>query len=765
MKVLIVDDKSDNLDFLQFILERNQIEPLPAINGKEALEILQKEKVDLIISDILMPVMDGFQLCRICKSDEKLHKIPFIFYTATYTGKEDEKFAYSLGADQFIRKPADPVVFIQLINKVVREAKAKGPENTLKPLVPKVSEKQFLGNYSNRLIERLENNLIKLEKAETKYLNQFNYISDFIFSVDENGYFLSVNNRAIDFGFQPNQLIGKHLTGFLTAEGKKIINNELYKIARLRVNRLSKFELEMVDGNKQTLFIELSLSAVYKKGDFVGLYGSIYDLSERKQAQLEIETLYRLNQNLIDAIPFGITIMDEDANVIFLNKAMTELSPSAAIGKKCWESCNPDFTEPCAHCPLEKQIEVGYADSLETDELFPGRIFIITHKGIEFKGKKALMNIYQDQTQIRQAQIREEISYQITNVSLSIDNLPALGKFVHLELSRIINTDHFFLALLNEEKGTFEIPYQANTDKKNSSSFAAEHSLAAYVLKKNKTIKLSEGEILELVDKGKIKVEGEIPLFWIGVPLVHHGNSMGVAVVQSFKGNHSVGAKEQDVLEYFAPHLSLVINHFTSQQKLQQTLERALESDRLKLSFLRNLSHEIRTPMNGILGFTSLLSSSKLKSEEKEKYSRMVQQSSQRMLNTINDLVDVAMITTGQIEVSKKAFELAPLLQLIYDQYQESAKQKKLEFELETVSIPSGFTMESDRDKIQKIISKLVDNAIKFTKQGKLKLKAEVQEQNLLIAVSDTGIGIPENRQTAIFDRFVQADIEDKDAY
>jgi CheY-like chemotaxis protein len=78
MKVLFVDDKSDNRDFLQFILERNQIESLPAINGKEVLEILQKEKVDLIISDILMPVMDGFQFCRICKSDESMNTT-FIF--------------------------------------------------------------------------------------------------------------------------------------------------------------------------------------------------------------------------------------------------------------------------------------------------------------------------------------------------------------------------------------------------------------------------------------------------------------------------------------------------------------------------------------------------------------------------------------------------------------------------------------------------------------------------------------------------------------
>ncbi len=104
MKILIVDDMEDGLYMLETILKGNGYEVLTALNGLEALSKLKKESVDIIISDIMMPRMDGFQFCRECKKDDDLKKIPFIFYTATYTGQKDEEFALSLGAVKFIKK-------------------------------------------------------------------------------------------------------------------------------------------------------------------------------------------------------------------------------------------------------------------------------------------------------------------------------------------------------------------------------------------------------------------------------------------------------------------------------------------------------------------------------------------------------------------------------------------------------------------------------------------------------------------------------------
>lgn len=107
MKVLIVDDRAEERYLLETILKGKGYDVVSSGDRKEALERLKEGGISIIISDILMPVMDGFQLCKEVKSNEKLKDIPFIFYTATYTDERDEELALSVGADKFIRKPMD----------------------------------------------------------------------------------------------------------------------------------------------------------------------------------------------------------------------------------------------------------------------------------------------------------------------------------------------------------------------------------------------------------------------------------------------------------------------------------------------------------------------------------------------------------------------------------------------------------------------------------------------------------------------------------
>ncbi len=164
MKILIVDDMEVNLELLEARLEGSGYEVTCAKNGIEALERLKSDSIDMIISDILMPKMDGFQLCRECKKDDTLRKIPFIFYTATYTDKKDEEFALSLGAVRFIVKPMEHKRFMETIEGIL-----ESHEKALLPPSKIPVEKEetvYLKEYSERLIKKLDQKIFQLEETE-----------------------------------------------------------------------------------------------------------------------------------------------------------------------------------------------------------------------------------------------------------------------------------------------------------------------------------------------------------------------------------------------------------------------------------------------------------------------------------------------------------------------------------------------------------------------------------------------------------------------
>ncbi|MFZ2656132.1 MAG: response regulator [Victivallales bacterium] len=161
-RILIVDDKEENNYLLRALLQGNGYEVEVASNGSDALLKARKNPPDLIISDILMPVMDGFALCREWRKDERLESIPFVFYTATYTDERDEKFALGIGADRFIVKPQEPDVFMEIIRKTARQS---ANQSTAQAKPPEADESVYLKQYNETLIRKLENKMEQLEKT------------------------------------------------------------------------------------------------------------------------------------------------------------------------------------------------------------------------------------------------------------------------------------------------------------------------------------------------------------------------------------------------------------------------------------------------------------------------------------------------------------------------------------------------------------------------------------------------------------------------
>ena len=168
MRIIVVDDLKENRYLLQKLLEGHNYTVETASNGIEALELARKKPPDMIITDTLMPKMDGFQLCRELKRDEGLKDVPVLFYSATYTDEKSRKLAFDIGAVEYIIKPQEPDVFVKIVNKIWDKYSKGETKPTKKPL----EEKIYMKMYSERLIHKLEKKMLDLEKSEKriKYL-------------------------------------------------------------------------------------------------------------------------------------------------------------------------------------------------------------------------------------------------------------------------------------------------------------------------------------------------------------------------------------------------------------------------------------------------------------------------------------------------------------------------------------------------------------------------------------------------------------------
>ncbi len=202
-----------------------------------------------------------------------------------------------------------------------------------------------------------------------------------------------------------------------------------------------------------------------------------------------------------------------------------------------------------------------------------------------------------------------------------------------------------------------------------------------------------------------------------------------------------------------------------TEQELMNAKEKAEASDKLKTAFINNISHEIRTPLNGILGFGQLIIDSELTADQRVEYFKIVQKSSNRLMNTVSDYMDMARIVSGTMEVHKNEFLLQPLFSEIIENTAPLCAEKKIDFEAVIPKESPDKTIYSDSEIIRKTLNILLDNALKFAKVGSISCGYVLKSDFIEFFVKDSGVGIAPDKLELIFGMFTQEETSNTRGY
>ncbi|MBN1690682.1 MAG: PAS domain S-box protein [Dehalococcoidia bacterium] len=346
-RLLIADDNAQNLYLLETILKSQGYEVISAGNGAEALESALKHLPDIIVTDILMPVMDGFELCRRWRAHELLSQIPFIFYTATYTDLKDENFALSLGADRFVIKPQQPEMLVKIIREVLNKPR-KVKQVSLKKSPEKETEE--LQQYNEVLFRKLEKKVKQLEdvitkqqktedelrESELKHRSLIAQSPDGIFIVDLNGNFLAVNRVICEnLKYSEAELLSMGIWDIVPAEYVEQHKKRLAEIMTGKApNEAAEYVVRGKDG--ELYVVEISSAPYYEGGKLAGFQGIARDITARKKTEDLLRASEEKYRSLVENINDVLYTLDNEGTITYVSPVVERLSKykvSELIGK------------------------------------------------------------------------------------------------------------------------------------------------------------------------------------------------------------------------------------------------------------------------------------------------------------------------------------------------------------------------------------------------------------------------------------------------
>jgi PAS domain S-box-containing protein len=294
--------------------------------------------------------------------------------------------------------------------------------------------------------------------------------------------------------------------------------------------------------------------------------------------------------------------------------------------------------------------------------------------------------------------------------------------------------------------------------------FKKEISKSGMIHKFESTLKVEGGSIIHISESARMVCDKE------GKPVYYEG--IVEDITERKKADEAIRQSEMILKRKNEEYMTLNSKLIESNKMIVQinkelitAREKAEESDKLKTAFLANMSHEIRTPMNAIIGFSEILLKPDLSNEKQDEFTRIINMSCHQLLSVVNDMIDIARIETGQLDIHIGKANINQVITRVRDTYITQAAQQNVTIKVSFQLIEEYAEIETDSVKLNQILTNLLSNAIKFTEEGEIEIGYTIIDGFIQFYIKDTGIGIKPEHKEIIFERFRQVEMDDTRHY
>lgn len=718
--VLIIDDAHEiHLMLKQLISDAfADLRIAYANTGLHGIEMASLETPCVIILDLILPDLHGFEVCARLKQNPNLVLVPVIFLTGTQSEAEIRIRALEAGGEAFLTKPFDKAELLALLKAMIQLSEAR-----------------------HRLYsEKLE--LDKLVNDKTLVLKESHHNYQMLFDnatiaivIEQDGIVKLCNKKVSEYlGFKPEQLMGKPYIDLIFPDDRlQIWEKHQQRMQTHAPLQKTAFRLITSDGG----FIWVEAEAIFSEweGKPANL-GFLTDITRQVNAYQRLMVSEERYRNIFNNSSIGIYQTTPEGTYRTVNKAFAYI-----FGFDSPEQMVEDVKN------IGIQLYANPDDRTKIVELLNKEPWEISN--FETQGKKrdgtlfwASINARKVMDPVSGQQYFEGSCSDITDkkeAQIALDQHSRLIKsLTDAAQDAILMMDHHgMISYWNPAaERIFGFTEQEALGQNLHTLLAPSRYHQSHLEAYERFLTTGSGNAIgKTLELEAYRKDGET----ISVEL-----SLSAVLVN--ENWHATGIMRD------------ITQRKRAELELKHAKEKAEESDKLKTAFLNNISHEIRTPFNGILGFISMLLDDDIPKEDKQEFAEIIQLSAERLMTTINNIVEMSRLQSGELELKLAEFRLTSVFESLMYHYKPEAFKKGLGISIVSQLNDAQDLVHTDRDVLYYVLSHLMNNAIKFTKEGGIVIGAQPTDEGVRVSVKDSGIGIPITRQKDIFKKFTQAD-------